>query len=162
MASASINPGCADNPMSKETKGMASDLPEDQAPATPAPADEARLRIMVVDDNRDAAEILGMLLEALGHEVTLAYGARQALELAADATQDVFLLDIGLPGMDGTALARALRAGPRHRDALLVAVTGHGQDRDRDDTRAAGFDHHLLKPVHIDEINAVLPRPSRG
>ncbi len=135
---------------------MNSQNPEDQAPATPVPARDERLRIMVVDDNRDAAETLGMLLEALGHEVSLAYGASQALEAAAGTTQDVFLLDIGLPVMDGTALARALRTQPQHRDAMLVAVTGYGQERDRHNTRDAGFDHHLMKPAHIDDINALL------
>jgi len=139
---------------------MASELPEARTSSAALPAPGAGLRIMVVDDNRDAAETLGMLLEALGHEVVLAYGARQALALAADAAQDVFLLDIGLPGMDGTELGRALRAQARHREAMLVAVTGYGQDRHN--TRDAGFDHHLMKPAHIDDINALLLRRRRG
>ena len=130
--------------------------------ATQLPDPERRLRIMVVDDNRDAADTMGMLLEGLGHDVVLAYGARQALEIAAGNTQDVFLLDIGLPDMDGTALARALRAEPRYRNAMLVAVTGYGQDRDRHTTRDAGFDHHLIKPAHIDDINALLCQRSQS
>lgn len=119
-------------------------------------AEAAPLHIMVVDDNRDAALMLSMLLEAAGHRVTLAYGAMAALASARGAAPDVFLLDIGLPEMDGNTLARRLRAQPETATALLVAVTGYGQDHDRVATRAAGFDHHLVKPLDTTRLMALL------
>lgn len=119
-------------------------------------AEVAPLHIMVVDDNRDAALMLSMLLEAAGHRVTLAYGSMAALASAHSAAPDVFLLDIGLPEMDGNTLARRLRAQPETAAALLVAVTGYGQDHDRAATRAAGFDHHLVKPLDTTRLMALL------
>jgi PAS domain S-box-containing protein len=107
----------------------------------------APLRIVVVDDNEDAALMLAMLLEAVGHEVTVEHAARAALAHSAAARPDVFLLDIGLPEMDGNALARRLRAQPETAGAVLIAVTGYGQEHDREATRLAGFDHHLVKPL---------------
>jgi CheY-like chemotaxis protein len=105
------------------------------------------LRIMVVDDNQDAALMVAMLLEAVGHEVTVEHAAKAALAHSAGARLDVFLLDIGLPEMDGNTLARRLREQPETAGALLIAVTGYGQEHDREGTRAAGFDHHLVKPL---------------
>jgi PAS domain S-box-containing protein len=137
-------------------------LPRLSAPAPagahetrPARAEADQLRIMVVDDNRDAADTLAMMLEAMGHEVGVEYGARQALERTAAAPFQVCLLDIGLPEIDGFELARRLRA----RDGagtMLVAVTGYGQDGDRARSAASGFDHHLVKPVDIDKLAAIL------
>lgn len=131
--------------------------PDGGVPAGPAArAGEAPLRIMVVDDNEDAALMLAMLLEAVGHEVTVEYAAKTALAHAAAARADVFLLDIGLPDMDGNALARRLRAQPETAGAVLIAVTGYGQEHDRAATRAAGFDHHLVKPLDTDTLLALL------
>lgn len=121
--------------------------------ATP---DAAPLRVMIVDDNEDAALMLAMLLEAVGHAVTVEFAAQAALAHAAAACADVFLLDIGLPEMDGNALARRLRAQPATANAVLIAVTGYGQDHDRAATRAAGFDHHLVKPLDTDHLLALL------
>jgi PAS domain S-box-containing protein len=118
------------------------------------------LRIMVVDDNVDAASILAMLLEGSGHEVLVEHGAREALARSKSAGVRVFLLDIGLPGMDGKELARHLRAQAGTADAVLVAVTGYGQESDREQTRAAGFDHHLVKPVDMDSLYAILAKPA--
>ncbi|MDB5746413.1 MAG: hypothetical protein JWP72_1261 [Massilia sp.] len=116
----------------------------------------AGLRIMVVDDNVDAATILQMLLQAAGHEVSVEHSAHRALErIAADPPQ-VFLLDIGLPDIDGNELARRLRAHPGTSAAVLIAVTGYGQDQDRARTTAAGFDHHLVKPVDIEKLFGIL------
>jgi signal transduction histidine kinase/ActR/RegA family two-component response regulator len=118
------------------------------------------LRILVVDDNEDAADTLAMLLEASGHEVLVEHGSRRALARAREAGPEgaprVCLLDIGLPDMDGAELARHLRAQPETAGALLVAVTGYGQDSDRERTRAAGFDHHLVKPIDLDKLHAIL------
>jgi signal transduction histidine kinase/ActR/RegA family two-component response regulator len=127
-----------------------------QAAEAAAPAGPGPLRILVVDDNEDAADTLAMLLEASGHEVLVEHGSHRALARAADAAPQVCLLDIGLPDMDGVELARRLRAQPETAGALLVAVTGYGQESDRARTREAGFDHHLVKPIDLDKLQAVL------
>ena len=114
------------------------------------------LRIMVVDDNRDAAAMLAMLLEAAGHDVAVAYGARQALELAEAVLPEVCLLDIGLPEMDGNELAQRLRAQPETAKSVLIAVTGYGQEHDRKRAMVAGFDHHLVKPVDTKRLATIL------
>ncbi|QCP15023.1 response regulator [Pseudoduganella umbonata] len=120
------------------------------------------LRIMVVDDNVDAASILALLLESAGHQVVVEYDARDALALSTAGSWDVFLLDIGLPGMDGNELAQRLRAQTGTAGATLIAVTGYGQESDRAQTAAAGFDHHLVKPVDIDELFAILATVTRA
>ena len=119
------------------------------------PAGEG-LRIMVVDDNVDAAQMLGMLLEAAGHRVSIRHSAREALAQADLAVPDVFLLDIGLPDMDGNELARRLRGDAATANVVLVAVTGYGQESDRQRSAEAGFDHHLVKPVDVNALSAIL------
>jgi len=114
------------------------------------------LRILVVDDNEDAADTLAMLLEASGHGVMVEHCPQQALDRAHATAPQVCLLDLGLPGMDGAELARRLRAQPETAQALLVAVTGYGQESDRARTRAAGFDHHLVKPIDLERLQAIL------
>ena len=104
-------------------------------------------RILVADDNRDSAESLGMLLELAGHRVRLAYDGQEALDAAAEFLPEILLLDIGLPRMDGYEVAARLRQDSRYDGMLLVAVTGYGTESDRHRGRAAGFDHHLVKPV---------------
>jgi PAS domain S-box-containing protein len=125
-------------------------------PGLPAPANAAPLRILVVDDNVDAATMLAMFLEAAGHCVQVEHGAQQALARAGKMPVDVFLLDIGLPEMDGNALARRLRAMPELADAILIAVTGYGQAQDQADAVAAGFHHHFVKPVDCARLTALL------
>jgi PAS domain S-box-containing protein len=115
----------------------------------------APLRILVVDDNVDAASMLSMLLEAGGHEVMTEHGARAALARAEAEAPQVCILDIGLPEMDGNELAQRLRAMPQTAGAMLIAVTGYGQENDRKQTLAAGFDHHLVKPVDARELSAL-------
>jgi len=116
------------------------------ATAACAPASAAR-RVLVVDDNADAAESLAMLLQIHGHTVEVALDAEAALAAAARFAPDVALLDIGLPGMDGYALAATLRADPARAGMKLVALTGYGRPQDRERSHAAGFDQHLVKPV---------------
>jgi CheY-like chemotaxis protein/anti-sigma regulatory factor (Ser/Thr protein kinase) len=125
------------------------------------PQEDASLRIMVVDDNEDAAAMLAMLLEASGHQVIVEHRSLQALERARQDHPQVCLLDIGLPEIDGLELARRLRAQPETAHALLIAVTGYGQDQDRRETHEAGFDHHLVKPVDMNQLAAILAAPDR-
>jgi PAS domain S-box-containing protein len=114
------------------------------------------LRIMVVDDNIDAAAMLAMLLEAAGHQVVVEHSARGALLRAGEAHPEVCLLDIGLPEIDGNELAQRLRADPATAGAVLIAVTGYGQEKDLAQSQAAGFDHHLVKPVDTRALAAIL------
>jgi PAS domain S-box-containing protein len=120
----------------------------------PVPA--ASLKILVVDDNIDAAEMLKLLLEAMGHEVLVEYGALRALEQAKRYTPQVCLIDIGLPEIDGNEVARRLRKQSENATAVLVAITGYGQDSDRVSALAAGFDHHLVKPVDTSALTSLL------
>ncbi|MFC7518830.1 ATP-binding protein [Herbaspirillum sp. GCM10030257] len=114
------------------------------------------LRVMVVDDNTDAAAMLAMLLEASGHQVMVEHDSRSALERARVEPPQVFVLDIGLPEIDGNELAQRLRAQPETARSVFIAVTGYGQEKDREKTLAAGFDHHLVKPVDTRKLIAIL------
>ena len=130
-----------------------------EAPTGPVQVEEtadAGKKVLVVDDNRDGADMLRMALEMLGHEVTCAYDGKGALEGAAANRPDVVVLDIGLPDMDGYAVARAMRGQPWGKDVLLVAATGWGQQKDRDATAAAGFDIHLVKPIDFAQLDSLL------
>lgn len=115
------------------------------------------LKVMIVDDNVDAASMLAMLVEALGHEVVVEHASLDALERARRERPDVCLLDIGLPQIDGRELARRLQAQPETAWAVYVAITGYGQEQDRESIMQAGFAHHLVKPVDLATLNAVLP-----
>jgi two-component system CheB/CheR fusion protein len=103
--------------------------------------------VLVVDDNVDAAESVAMLLRIAGHSVRLAHHGTEALEVADAHQPEIVVLDIGLPGINGYEVAERLRAKPQFQKAMLIAVTGYGQDEDRQRSKAAGFDHHLTKPV---------------
>jgi CheY-like chemotaxis protein len=130
--------------------------------AAPGPAQRgAALDILLVDDNVDAAAMLGMLLEAAGHRVTVEHAASAALARVAHTRYDACLLDIGLPEMDGNALAARLRQLPNSATAVLIAITGYGQDADRQRTLAAGFDQHLVKPVDTDRLMQLLAQVGR-
>jgi CheY-like chemotaxis protein len=124
--------------------------------ALPAAEEGSRGRVLIVDDNRDAAKNLSMLLQMEGHDVTVAYDGPSALELARTNLPDVILLDIGLPGLDGLEVARRLREDPSRPDVLLVALTGHAQDEDLCRSREAGFNAHLIKPVKLDTLNKLI------
>jgi signal transduction histidine kinase len=114
------------------------------------------LRIGIVDDNEDAAATLCMFLQAFGHEMAIAHSARQALAQFPGFGPDVCLLDIGLPEMDGFDLARALRAGSATGGAVLIAITGYAQEKDREEARGAGFDELFAKPVDLAALNTLL------
>lgn len=115
-----------------------------------------KLKIMVVDDNVDAAFMLATLLEAAGHDVIVANDGQEAFDRSKAAAPGVFVLDIGLPDIDGNELARTLRAQPETSHALLIALTGYGQAQDLEQTRAAGFDYHLVKPVDAERLSRLL------
>jgi PAS domain S-box-containing protein len=116
------------------------------------------LKVMVVDDNADAAQMLGMLLEAFGHNVTVEYSAQQALDRSQTEPPNVYVLDIGLPEIDGNELALRLKAQPQTAGATLIALTGYGQRYDRESALAAGFSHYFVKPVDTGKLMAVLDR----
>jgi two-component system CheB/CheR fusion protein len=118
-------------------------------------------RILVVEDNHDIAQSLVKLLSALGHKVSAVSNGAAALETVRTFRPEVVFLDIGLPGMDGYTVARHLRK-EYHQTLRLVALTGYGQDEDRRRAREAGFDHHLLKPVTVDVLQAVLMAITRS
>jgi signal transduction histidine kinase len=122
---------------------------------TVTPALAGGHRILVVDDNVDAARSLGMALTALGHEVHCVHSGQRALEVVASFHPEVVLLDIGLPGMDGYETARRLRAEPASEQLLLVAVTGYRGAKEGPEARGAGFDHHLLKPVDVERLQSL-------
>jgi CheY-like chemotaxis protein len=115
-------------------------------------------RVLIVDDNEDAANSLAMVLKLGGHETASVYTAADALARAASFKPDVVLLDIGLPGMDGYEVALRLRELPGLRNVRLVAVTGYGRSDDRLRAREAGFDEHLTKPVEFSALDRTLSR----
>jgi signal transduction histidine kinase/ActR/RegA family two-component response regulator/SAM-dependent methyltransferase len=137
------------------------EFPVAQAPDSPAPESRMDLRgleLLLVEDNLDVAETLAELLVAAGHHVELAASAEAALERLRQGRPDVVLCDIGLPGMDGLALATRLRADPALQDLKLVAMTGFGDASTRSRIEKAGFDRHLIKPVQIDALRHCISR----
>jgi two-component system CheB/CheR fusion protein len=125
----------------------------------PARAAEGR-RVLVVDDNVDGALTLALLLELRGNRVSTAFDGPAGLELARAERPDAVILDIGLPGLDGYEVARRLRQGPETARAMLIAVTGYGQEQDRRQALEAGFDYHLVKPVDPELLAGLLERPA--
>src|SRR6185503_2176173 len=113
-------------------------------------------RILVVDDNQDAADSLAAVLSMAGHEVRVAYGGEAALALASEFRPVLVFLDIGMPGMDGYQVARRIRQPPGGDEVVLVALTGWGQEEDLRRSREAGFDHHLVKPVEPATLQKIL------
>ena len=119
-------------------------------------------RVLVVDDNVDAAQTVAMLLDMSGHESRMAHDGPGGLEAVLAWQPDVVLLDIGLPGLNGFEVARLIRQQPLHKNVVLVALTGYGLEADRQRSREAGFDHHLVKPADFDEIEKILASLSQG
>jgi CheY-like chemotaxis protein/two-component sensor histidine kinase len=113
-------------------------------------------RVLIVDDNKDAADSMALLVETAGHSARTAYDGHQALDLASAFAPDVLLLDLGVPGLNGFEIARRIRRQPWGKTVALIAVTGWGQEQDRRRTAEAGFDAHLIKPVgHADLLSAL-------
>jgi len=135
---------------------LASALASASASASDAVTPLARHRILVVDDNVDAAETLAMLLHLSGHDACAAFGGQEALDVARTFRPALVLLDIGLPGMNGYEVAQRLRADPLTSSTILIAVTGWGTDEDIRKTTMAGFHAHLTKPVDPERIDTIL------
>ncbi|HZU37915.1 MAG TPA: response regulator [Gemmataceae bacterium] len=114
------------------------------------------LRVLIVDDEDDVVESMGMLLEAWGHTIFPAFSGSQALALAEQHQPDAVLLDLGLPDLDGCDVARRLRQVPGMEGALILSISGYGQDEHRRRALDAGCDRHLTKPVPFDEVETLL------
>jgi CheY-like chemotaxis protein len=127
-------------------------------PPREEPAQAPPMRILVADDNRDAADSLQRVLALFGHEVRVAYDGASAVQIGGEFRPRVAILDLGMPGTDGYAVARSLR---RQGDMTLVALTGWGQETDRRRTAEAGFDHHLIKPVDPQMLNVLLAEAAK-
>ena len=135
------------------------DPPVASVAATPASGHALVKRVLVVDDNKDSAQSMGEVLELEGHSVQYAYDGAEAIEAALALQPEVVLLDIGLPGMDGYEVARRLRMAPATSSAVLVALTGYGPAEDRARSKAAGFDHHFVKPADLSTLIALVAAP---
>jgi CheY-like chemotaxis protein len=127
-------------------------------PAGDRPASGAR-RVLVADDLHDSADSLAALLASLGHVVDVAYDGEQALRLAEVLRPDVVVLDLGMPALNGFDVCRRIRAEPWGRAMRVIAQTGWGQEDDRQRTRAAGFDHHVVKPIDVAALDALVRAP---
>lgn len=119
-------------------------------------------RVLVVDDIRDNADSLAFMLTAAGHEVRAAYGGQESLELAETFRPEIVLLDLGMPEVTGYEVARRIRSEPWGKSVTLIAITGWGRERDRQLTREAGFDHHLIKPFDAATLAELLEKPARA
>lgn len=142
--------------------GVPSAVARDKKP-DPRDVKSKRLRVLVVDDNQDAAEMLAEALQLLGCQTALAHDGPEALRVAAEFQPDAALLDIGLPVMDGYELAQRLRA-QFGEELKLIAITGYGQESDRQRSRAAGCQEHLTKPVDLEKLAQLLAKmtPAAG
>jgi CheY-like chemotaxis protein len=130
--------------------------PPPPEPTVSEPTTTPARRILVVDDNRDSAKSLAMLLKLTGHQTHTAYDGLEAVEAAATFKPEVILMDIGLPKLNGYEAARKVREQPWGKKMVLVALTGWGQEEDRQKSREAGFDSHLVKPVDLDALMKLL------
>jgi CheY-like chemotaxis protein len=120
------------------------------------PALRSGRRLLIVDDNQDAANSLALLLSMKGHEVKVAFSGSAALDITMSYSPEVVFLDIGMPGMDGYEVARRMRQQPGLEKVVLAALTGWGQQEDRRRTMEAGFNHHLVKPPELKLLEGVL------
>ena len=152
---ASSSCGCRSGALSGARHGR--ERTTSRSPAPPAP-----LRILVVDDNLDAADSLGMVLRMMGHDVETAHDGLEAVGAATAFRPDVILLDIGLPKLDGYEVARRIREQDGGAEVVLVALTGWGQEEDRQRSREAGFDLHLTKPVDFKALQKLLVGVNAG
>jgi signal transduction histidine kinase len=125
-------------------------------PPSPISRQDARLKVLVVDDNLDVAQTVGWMIEAIGHEYRLVHEGKLAVQTAQEYRPDAILLDINMPGMDGYAVCRALREQTLFDDTVIIAQTGWGQTQARTDAGESRFDHHLVKPVNMDRLEQLL------
>jgi CheY-like chemotaxis protein len=132
--------------------GQATDRPSQLALASSV----IRRKILVVDDNVDAATTLAMMLSALGHESIAAHDGQTAINMAESFRPELVLLDIGLPGMNGYMVAEQMRQMPAVQDAILAALTGYGEDQDRRRAKESGFDEHFVKPISLDALQQLI------
>jgi PAS domain S-box-containing protein len=138
----------------------AAQVPVPTAPEPPRPPPARSTKVLMVDDNRDAAASLAVYLGMLGHQVRVAHSGHEALRLAHAELPDVALLDLGLPGMDGFEIARQIRSTPALSGVRLIALTGYGQDGDREASAHAGFVGHLVKPVDLEQLAQIVAAQS--
>jgi len=131
---------------------MSTEFPPPAAAAKPPRG----VRVLIVDDNIDATSGLSRLLQLDGYDIRVAHDGRTALVIAAAHQPEFVLLDIGLPDLDGYEVARNFRGDPRHRDAVIIGISGYGEEDHRDRAQAAGFDHHLVKPIDLDALRTIL------
>ena len=132
-------------------------MPDEREPSGSSSADQSIGRkILIADDNSDAAVSLSMLLQMMGHETRIAHDGLEAVEIAEHFHPEVVLLDLGMPKLDGYEAVRRMAARPWARSSLLVAITGWGQEADRQRTRQAGFHRHLVKPVDLDALGQLI------
>lgn len=120
------------------------------------------LRVLIVEDNEDSAQSFQMLLEIDGYETRIANRALEALQLVDEFVPDVAFVDIGLPDISGFDLARRMRSDPRLGQTTLVALTGYGTEEDKQETRRAGFHHHLTKPIEVETVYKLLSTVAAG
>lgn len=139
----------------------ASHPPSEECPTQRAPSESCRHRLMIVDDNKDAAISLAILLRLKGHDVMITHDGPSALDLAVSFQPDAIFLDLGMPGMDGFEVATRVRQLPGMQQAVLAALTGWGQKEDRRRTARAGFDHHFVKPAESSELDSLLASINR-
>jgi len=125
-------------------------------PSSPAAIPDTPRRVLIVDDNEDAANTMAMILKLEGHEIATAYSGVQALACMDEFKPEVVLLDIGLPGLDGFQVAKRIRAQAKYQRTRLLAMTGYGREADRQRTREAGFSGHLVKPVDFGDLKRML------
>jgi CheY-like chemotaxis protein len=136
---------------------VATGTPPPPSPVTETGQPTTRpLRVLMVDDNVDTVLSFSMLLKASGHDVRPAHDGPTAVQAALDYRPDVVVLDIGLPGLNGYEVAKRIRQHPVLKNVVLVAMTGYGQETDRQRSQEAGFDHHLVKPARFEQLQQIL------
>lgn len=123
--------------------------------------EEAKIRVLIVDDNNAAAKMLSMVVKLMGNEVRVASDGLEAIEIAEEFRPDVVLMDIGMPRMNGNEAARHIRQQSWGQDILMIALTGWGQDEDKRQTKEAGFNHHLVKPADPAELRQLIASASK-
>ena len=130
--------------------------PTDRNPSVISPVTRKKCRVLIIEDNQDAADSLALLLELLGYEVTKAYNGREGLILAREWKPEVVLSDIGLPGIDGYEVAQELRKLASAKEIRLIAITGYSTEEDRSKAYRAGFNHYFIKPPDLAALQELL------